>query len=138
MCEDKNEVLIDFELVYPDDLVQICKNDLNTGAIHHKLNYVEASLNLEKEQSHLEIADLKTKHYIALVSGALCAALTAFSFFTDLGSVNLAALGSTMLCFGYECSLLKGMHTERGVIEYLDTELENVRQIRTIIREAEL
>ena len=32
MCEDKNEVLIDFELVYPDDLVQILTK---SGCIVH-------------------------------------------------------------------------------------------------------
>ena len=39
-----SEIIFDIDLIYPDDHVSIIKDDIITGAILDKLNYIEESL----------------------------------------------------------------------------------------------
>ena len=136
--DEKNAVLKEFNLNFPKDQVTLSRDDIISGMIRPKLEYVKESKKIEKILIQTELKNYTIKGKGSLLFTGIMLAGTMLTFNGDQNSITLAglALSALGIVSSLYCSYQKWAYNVYD--DYVSDELNEVLQIEEVLEKNNL
>lgn len=129
-----DEVLYDIDLWFPEDHVNITYSDVVSGLVMEKLNYIEASLDVEKTQSKLALEEKDKTNKICCGATMLSALINVALVWGGCTSAPtlLGSVGVTALLYAISMKTFKNLRETREWAEGCDEQIKSAKTIREL------